>query len=65
MEGVEDIPGMVMAEGSAVGRGRSIPTISTSCRGAHFDIDFASLLPHAPLRVHAMGQRAADLEAAT
>jgi N-acyl-D-aspartate/D-glutamate deacylase len=64
MEGVEDIPGIVLAEGvpfawesfgeylEFIGRRRT-------------DMDFAAQVPHAPVRVYVMGERGANREPAT
>ena len=64
MEGVEDIPGVVMAE-CLSWSWESYPDYLNVIAQREFDMDVASLLPHAPLRIHVMGQRAADLEPAT
>ena len=64
MEGVEDIPFPVLAEG--------LPWSWESYEGyldalaeRRFDIDIGSQLPHAALRVFVMGERGADREPAT
>ncbi|AIT79863.1 hypothetical protein JI59_08805 [Novosphingobium pentaromativorans US6-1] len=64
MEGVEDIPEAVMAEGLPW-NWESFGDYLDSIERRPHDIDFAVLLPHAPLRVAAMGRRAVDLEPAT
>jgi len=64
MEGVEDIPAATMAEGLPWDW-ESFPDFLDSLERRHHDIDFAILLPHSPLRVYVMGQRAIDLEPAT
>ena len=64
MEGVEDIPGVVMAEGIPW-TWETYPEYLDFLSSRSYDIDIGSYLPHAPLRVYAMGQRACDLEAAT
>ena len=64
MEGVEDIPDVVMAEG--------VPFTWTSFQdyldhiaGRESDVDFAVQIPHSPLRVFVMGERGANLEQPT
>ena len=64
MEGVEDIPAATMAEGLPWDW-ESFPDFLDSLECRNHDIDFAILLPHSPLRVYVMGQRAIDLEPAT
>jgi N-acyl-D-amino-acid deacylase len=64
MEGVEDIPELVMAEGLPWDW-QSFPEFLDSVERKPHDIDYAVLLPHSPLRVFVMGQRAVDLEPAT
>ena len=64
MEGVEDIPEVVMAAGLPWDW-ESFPDFLNSVERKPHDIDFAVLLPHSPLRVFTMGQRAVDLEPAT
>jgi N-acyl-D-amino-acid deacylase len=64
MEGVEDIPEAVMAEGLPWDW-ESFPEFLNSVEKKPHDIDFAVLLPHSPLRVFAMGERALKLEPAT
>jgi N-acyl-D-amino-acid deacylase len=64
MEGVEDIPEVVMAEGLPWDW-ESFPAFLDAAERRPHDIDFAVLLPHAPLRVFVMGKRAFDLEPAT
>jgi N-acyl-D-aspartate/D-glutamate deacylase len=64
MDGVEDIPEVVMAEGLPWDWD-SFPEFLNAVERRRHDIDFALLLPHAPLRVFVMGERALRLEPAT
>jgi N-acyl-D-aspartate/D-glutamate deacylase len=64
MEGVEDIPEVVMAEGLPWDWG-SFPEFLDAVERRPHDIDFAVLLPHSALRVFVMGERALQLEPAT
>jgi N-acyl-D-amino-acid deacylase len=64
MDGVEDIPEVVMAEGLPW-NWQSFTDYMTAVEAKPHDIDFAVLVPHAPLRVFVMGQRALNLEPAT
>jgi N-acyl-D-amino-acid deacylase len=64
MEGVEDIPDVVMAAGLPW-NWVSFPDYLDSLDGRRFDMDVATQLPHAPLRVFVMGDRAMTREPAT
>lgn len=64
MEGVEDIPFPVLAEGLPW-NWESFPDYLDSLDGRAFDIDVGAQLPHAALRVYVMGERGANREDAT
>jgi N-acyl-D-aspartate/D-glutamate deacylase len=64
MEGVEDIPGIALHEGLAW-NWRSFDEYLDALEERPHDVDFATQVPHAALRVHAMGERAAAHEEAT
>lgn len=64
MEGVEDIPGVVMAAGLPW-NWETFPEYLAALESSPRDIDVACLLPHSPLRVWTMGERALRREGAT
>jgi N-acyl-D-aspartate/D-glutamate deacylase len=64
MEGVEDIPGIALHEGLAW-NWLDFDQYLDALDALPHDVDFATQVPHAALRVHAMGQRAAAHEEAT
>jgi N-acyl-D-amino-acid deacylase len=64
MEGVEDIPEVVMATG-VPWNWESFPEYLDALDLRETDVDFAAQLPHSPLRVFVMGERGADLEPPT
>jgi N-acyl-D-aspartate/D-glutamate deacylase len=64
MEGVEDIPFAVLAEGLPWSW-QDFPDYLDMLQARRFDIDVGSQLPHAALRVFVMGDRGANREPAT
>ena len=61
MEGVEDLPGPCLNEGLDWSWETFSEYLTALERRKH-DIDFCALLPHAPMRVYVMGDRALNLE---
>ena len=59
MEGVEDIPGTVLAEGMAWSW-ESFPQYLDALQARRYTMDIGAQLPHAALRFYAMGERGAD-----
>lgn len=64
MEGVEDIPEVVMADG-VPWNWETFPEYLDALDKRETDCDFAAQLPHSPLRVYVMGERGANLEPPT
>lgn len=64
MEGVEDIPHPVLTEGLPW-TWESFPDYLDLLASREYDMDVGAYLPHAPLRVFVMGERAVNLEPAT
>lgn len=64
MEGVEDIPGAALAEGIRWGW-ESFPQYLDALAAQPHSLDFLALVPHDPLRMYVMGERAVANGAAT
>jgi N-acyl-D-aspartate/D-glutamate deacylase len=64
MEGVEDIPEVVMIEGLPW-NWETFPEYLDALAERHLDIDIAAQIPHSALRVYVMGDRAVRKEAPT
>jgi N-acyl-D-aspartate/D-glutamate deacylase len=64
LEGVEDMPEVVLADGLSWDW-ESFPDFVQAVKRRRHDLDFALQLPHAALRMYVMGERAVDRAEAT
>ncbi|CAG9186933.1 N-acyl-D-amino-acid deacylase family protein [Cupriavidus pinatubonensis] len=64
MEGVEDIPEIVMSAGIPW-NWETFPEYLDSLQAGQYDIDFAAQVPHSAVRVYVMGERGERREVAT
>ena len=64
LEGVEDMPEIVLADG-LTWDWESFPEFVAALKRRRHDLDFALQLPHAALRMYVMGERAVDRAEAT
>ncbi|RKJ95146.1 N-acyl-D-amino-acid deacylase family protein [Alicycliphilus denitrificans] len=64
MEGVEDVPEIVMTEGLPW-NWETFPEYLDSLQDREYDIDFAAQIPHSAVRVYVMGERGERREPAT
>ncbi len=64
MEGVEDIPEVVLTEGLPW-NWQTFPQFLDALDAKSYDLDVCTQVPHSALRVHVMGERGANREPAT